>query len=149
LPALLNRALAANDRAKYRLTLLQSAKAHADLPGEAFSSLRTERLACGIADASYDDVIVLAAKGGADTYALPQVRKLGAELRDDLLAMIAPFEAAEKPEAELYHQRLQELSGMSSGGMSIPAPIGHSRMGSTTSAWGTISPEITRISRHI
>lgn len=113
LPALLNRALEANDRAKYRLTLLQTAKAHADLPGEAFSSLRTERLACGIADTSYDDVIAGAAKCGADMYALPQVRKLGAELRDDLLAMIAPFEATEKTEDELFHQRLQKLSGMS------------------------------------
>ncbi|HTP66241.1 MAG TPA: hypothetical protein VMJ66_12695, partial [Geobacteraceae bacterium] len=112
MPALLNKALAANDRAKYRLTLLQSAKAHADLPGEAFSAFRMERLDCGIADASYDDVIAGTAKRGADTYALPQARKLCAELRDDLLAMIAPFEATEKPEAELFHRRQQELSGM-------------------------------------
>jgi hypothetical protein len=32
LPALLNESLTANDRAKYRLTLLQTAKAHADTP---------------------------------------------------------------------------------------------------------------------
>ena len=111
LPTLLNEALAANDRAKYRLTLLQTAKAHADSPDEAFSDLRTERLACGIAEAFYDDVVAKTTKSGIDTYAMPQVRGLCSALLGDLMAMIAPFEAAQKPEAELFQERLQELSG--------------------------------------
>lgn len=110
LPDLLNEALAANDRAKYRLTLLQTAKARADAPEEVFSDLRTERLACGIADSSYDDVVAGTVKRGADTYAMPLVGELCASLRDDMMAMIAPFEAAQKAETHLYQQRLKRLS---------------------------------------
>ncbi|MBC8019373.1 MAG: DUF47 family protein [Verrucomicrobia bacterium] len=110
LPALLNDALAANDRAKYRLTLLQTAKAHADAPEAVFSDLRTERLACGIADSSYDDVVAGTAKREAETYALPLVSELCSSLHDDMLAMIAPFEAAQKVETQLYQQRLKRLS---------------------------------------
>jgi hypothetical protein len=39
LPSLVNRALAANDRVKYRFTLLQAAQAHAERP----DSERTQR----------------------------------------------------------------------------------------------------------
>jgi uncharacterized protein Yka (UPF0111/DUF47 family) len=111
LPVLLNEALAANDRAKYRLTLLQTAKSHADSPDTAFSDLRSERLACGVTDASYDAVVAETVRRGPDSYAMPHVRELCSALHDDLLAMIAPFEAAQKPEADLFSQRLQGVSG--------------------------------------
>jgi uncharacterized protein Yka (UPF0111/DUF47 family) len=110
LPALLNEALAANDRAKYRLTLLQTAKAHADVPEEAFSALRTERLACGIADSSYDDVVAGAVKQGNESYTMPLVSELCSSLHEDMMAMIAPFEVAQKAEAHPYRQRLKRLS---------------------------------------
>ena len=113
LPALLNEALAANDRAKYRFTLLQTAKAHADSPDEAFSDLRTERLACGITDTSYDDVVAGTARRGADTYRCRTCTSCARRSEDDLVAMIAPFETAQKPEANLFQQRLLELSGTS------------------------------------
>lgn len=113
LPALLNEALAANDRAKYRFTLLQTAKGHADSPDEAFSDLRPERLACGITDTSYDDVVAGTARREADTYLMPHVRELCEALRSDLAVMIAPFETAQKPEANLFQRRLLELSGTS------------------------------------
>jgi len=109
LPFLLNEALSANDRAKYRLTLLQTAKARADSPDGAFSDLRTERLACGIADAAYDDVVSGSVRRAADTYALPKVGELCSGLRADLTAMLAPLEAALKPEADLFRERLKEL----------------------------------------
>src|SRR6185369_14615611 len=109
LPALLNEALAANDRAKYRLTLLQTAKAYTDAPGEVFSDLRTERLACGITDSSYDDVVSGTVKLGEGIYAMPLVSELCASLHDDLQAMIAPFEAAQKAEGPLYQLRLKSL----------------------------------------
>jgi uncharacterized protein Yka (UPF0111/DUF47 family) len=110
LPSLLNEALAANDRAKYRLTLLQTAKARADSPDGPFSDLRTERLACGIADASYDDVVAGTVRRDADTYALPMAGELCGALRDDLVAMLAPFEAAQEPDVHLFQARLEELS---------------------------------------
>ena len=110
LPVLLNDALVANDRAKYRLTLLQTAKAHADSPGKPFSAMITERLACSIADTSYDDVVAVATRSGADTYAIPYVSKLCSALRDDILAMIAPIEAVRKTDTALFRKRLQKLT---------------------------------------
>ncbi|MFI5042383.1 MAG: hypothetical protein ACHQNA_11140, partial [Acidimicrobiales bacterium] len=57
LPSLVNRGLEANDRAKYLLTLLQAARAHADDPAGPFSALREERLAAGVPDEQLDEVI--------------------------------------------------------------------------------------------
>ena len=111
LPFLLNEALAANERAKYRLTLLQSAQSHAQFPEADFSDLRRERLACGVQDASLDEVVAHTVRRGADCYAMPRVREICSGLKDDLRAMIAPFESAQKPEGNLFRQRLLELSG--------------------------------------
>jgi hypothetical protein len=47
LAALINAALAANDRTKYLLSLLQAARARADAASQPYSSLREERLAAG------------------------------------------------------------------------------------------------------
>jgi uncharacterized protein Yka (UPF0111/DUF47 family) len=110
LPFQLNEALAANDRAKYRLTLLQTAKAHADAPNEAFADLRTERLACGVTNAAFDAVVAGTARRGADTYDLPHGGELCPALRDDLLAMLAPFETLRKPAATAFQERLRQLS---------------------------------------
>src|SRR6185369_9564464 len=110
LPFLLNEALSANDRAKYRLTLLQTAKARVDSPDGAFSDLRTERLACGIADAAYDDIVAGSVRHDADTYLLPKVGELCSGLHADMAAMLAPLEAARVPEMRLLQKRLEELS---------------------------------------
>ena len=109
LPSLLNEALAANDHAKYRLTLLQSAKARADSPDAPFSDLHAERTGCGIADPWLDEVVAQTHRQGSDAYAIPRAPEICAALRDDLSAMIAPFEAAGLPEAPLFQKRLQEL----------------------------------------
>ena len=55
LPGFVTQALAANDRVKYLLTLVQSARAAAD--GAAQTSLRDERVACGVEDARLDRVV--------------------------------------------------------------------------------------------
>lgn len=57
LPALVNEGLAANDRAKYLMTLLQAAREHADHPDAPVNRLEHERLACGAADANLDTVV--------------------------------------------------------------------------------------------
>ncbi|NVN93138.1 MAG: DUF47 family protein [Desulfuromonadales bacterium] len=110
-PSLLNEALAANDRAKYLLTLLQTAKLHADSPETVVPDLNAERLASGASSAVYDTAVAETVSLGADMYAMPGAAMLCAALRDNLLAMIAPFEAAQKPETVLFQQRLQALSG--------------------------------------
>ncbi|HBG05812.1 MAG: hypothetical protein A2075_03270 [Geobacteraceae bacterium GWC2_58_44] len=109
LPSLLNEALAANDRAKYRLTLLQSAKARADLPAAGFSTLSAERIACAIPDPRYDEVVAGSVKHDADAYAIPRAPQICSSLQDDLSAMIAPLEAAAKPAALPFRQRLDHL----------------------------------------
>jgi len=110
LPSLLNEALAANDRAKYRLTLLQNAKARADHPDAGFSALGAERLACAIADPRYDEVVAQSVRQGADAYVIPKLLEICSSLQDDLSAMIAPLEAAGKPEPLPFRQRLQQLA---------------------------------------
>src|SRR6185369_2856234 len=83
-PALLSEALAANDRAKYRLTLLQTAKAHADFPDAGCSTLQAERLACDIRDAGLDDVVLASSRQGEDRYAIPWAGNICAGLGADL-----------------------------------------------------------------
>jgi uncharacterized protein Yka (UPF0111/DUF47 family) len=113
LPFLLNEALAANDRAKYRLTLLQTSRAHADSPDSAFPDLRTERLACGITDAAYDDVVAGTVRRDGGVYVLPGAEELCSALRADLEAMLAPLEGARVPGMELFQARLKEMSATS------------------------------------
>ena len=112
LPSLLNDALAANDRAKYRLTLLQSAQSRADFPDAPCSNLRTERVTCGITENWYDEVVAETLKRGSDSYAIPHACEICSSLRDDLAAMMEPLEAARSPEAPLFQKRRQDLSGM-------------------------------------
>jgi hypothetical protein len=57
LPSRINAALAANDRAKYLLTLLQTARYRAEDPEWLTSDLRSERLASGVDDVSLDEII--------------------------------------------------------------------------------------------
>jgi hypothetical protein len=55
LPALLDAAIVGNERAKYVLSLFQMAASYAEHPQEGGARpLRTEREACGIADATFD-----------------------------------------------------------------------------------------------
>ena len=55
MPALLDAAILGNERAKYVLSLFQMAASYAEHPQEGCAaSLRTDREACGIADASFN-----------------------------------------------------------------------------------------------
>ena len=57
LPARVSEALAANDRAKYLMSLLQAAREHAAQPDATFTDLRQERVACGMGDTQLDTVV--------------------------------------------------------------------------------------------
>src|SRR5512139_760225 len=94
LPALLNEALAANDRAKYLFTVLQVAQGHADHPGSAAPELRAEREAAGLAAAGYDEVAAAATRVGEGRYFMPGVDRLCGRLRAEVDAMLAPLQAA-------------------------------------------------------
>ncbi len=96
LPSLVNRALLANDRAKYRFTLLQSARAHADHPQSPVSALHREREASGVEDPELDHVVVESEKLAGGAYRIPMVQRICEGLAGDLRAMLAPFEGQEQ-----------------------------------------------------
>ena len=93
LPALVNEGLAANDRAKFYLTLLQAARDHADHPDGAATDLTQERLACEVGDADLDTVVARSRKEGPDAYFIPALRRVHDRLADDVRRMMAPLQA--------------------------------------------------------
>src|SRR5512139_1483067 len=105
LPALLNEALAANDRAKYLFTVLQVAQGHADHPGGPPPELRAERDAAGLAAAGFDEAAAAATKVGDERYYVPGVERLCARLRAEVDAMLAPLQAAGEDAADFESRR--------------------------------------------
>ena len=80
LPALLNNALVANERVKYVLSLLQMAVGQAENPQSTAPTLRTERKACGITDASFDHTVGESESDGHGAYHIPEAQRLVAVL---------------------------------------------------------------------
>ena len=95
LPALVHAALAANDRAKYYFTLLQTSASHADRPEERAMSLRHERLACGVADERYDVVVDASARTGEKSYRIPHASDIVRALLGEVATMLRPLEERE------------------------------------------------------
>lgn len=101
LPGLVNEALAANDRAKYLMSLLQVARERADHPDLPACDLRQERLACGVPDVELDTVIERCLKEGSDVYVMPKAQQIHQLLIDDVGRMLAPVRAESGSEADL------------------------------------------------
>ena len=110
LPSLVNRALAANDRVKYRFALLQGAQAHAERPEAVTSSLRSERLAAGVQDSALDQVVGDAVRVGQGRYHVPESARIVRDAFSDVAEMLDPLRAAETPESTLFAQRLQAFA---------------------------------------
>lgn len=110
LPALVNRALTANDRVKYRMTLLQAAQAHAERPDIAASNLREERLAAGIEDETFDAVAAEAVKVGKGLYQIPEAANIVRDAFADVSEMLTPFVAAGHGTARQFSQRLEAFA---------------------------------------
>ena len=92
LPARVNAALAANDRAKYYFTLLQAAVAHAEHPERPVADFRRERLACGITDDADHDAVATSSKVGSAEYLIPGASRITAGLYQDVALMLRPLE---------------------------------------------------------
>ncbi|MGA9992566.1 MAG: hypothetical protein WBP86_09585 [Thiobacillaceae bacterium] len=107
LPSLVNRALAANDRVKYRFTLLQAAQAHAERPDAVTSSLRGERLAAGVQDSNLDRVVGDSERVGEGRYRVPESARIVREAFGDAAEMLEPLRVAEAEESDIFAQRLQ------------------------------------------
>lgn len=110
LPSLVNRALAANDRVKYRFTLLQAAQAHAERPDAVSSSLRAERLAAGIQDTDLDRVVGESERIGNARYRIPDASRIVEESLADVSEMLQPLRVAAVPENAAFAQRLESFS---------------------------------------
>jgi uncharacterized protein Yka (UPF0111/DUF47 family) len=115
LPAQLTMALAANERAKYALALLQLAADQAETPQATPSTLRKEREACGVTETSFDRAIARAEHDGSGRYHIPGARRLLALLDESVAAMVAPLGVAGRDDREAasrhasFAERLERL----------------------------------------
>lgn len=110
LPTLVNRALAANDRVKYRFTLLQAAQAHAEQPDAVASSLRAERLAAAVQNGALDRVVEDSERLGKGRYRIPESARILGETFADVAEMLEPLRVAETAESTAFAQRLQAFA---------------------------------------
>lgn len=109
LPALINEALSANDRAKYLFTLLQVARAHADFPDEEFTDLRQERLAAGVEDSTLDTVVAHSVKLPGGGYRIGQAGSICRMLVEDVRRMLAPVVSCQNGGDGQYSARFDSL----------------------------------------
>ena len=100
LPALIEEGLAANDRLKIRLSLLQEAAAQASRPGRGPPSMDRELNSVGLTDPFFNTTVSGARQIDADTFHAPGADQLGAGLnRTAKLAFGHPGLAHGRPRA--------------------------------------------------
>ncbi len=108
LPDLMSRALSANDRVKYLLTLLQGARAAADGDADA-SDLREERLAGGVSEAALDRVVHASARRKDGSYAIPGGSELVGRAFGEVEVMLVPLRVAAVEASGQLDERLHQL----------------------------------------
>jgi hypothetical protein len=109
LPSLLADALAANERIKLRLTLLQEAASHAQHPDQRPLTLEAERRAAGLDDARYDQMVVGARALSPDRILAPGVSALLVDTASDLSALLAPLQVSDGVVAQQFDDRLKAI----------------------------------------
>ncbi|MBP1775491.1 MAG: hypothetical protein H6Q86_1497 [candidate division NC10 bacterium] len=116
LPSQVNEGLAANDCAKYLMTLLQAARAHADAPDQFATNLERERLAAGVDEAGLDSVVALSRTSTDGVYVIPGLRRIQDCLADEVRRMIRPLRTlagsatpTDNEPANFYEERLRTL----------------------------------------
>ena len=115
LPELITRGLAAHDRLKYYLTLLQTAYTYALAPGKPVPSLRTQREASGLEDTTLDRVIEGSVDRGGGTVYMPGCCQTVATVFEESRRMLQPLLVAGtarsdlQGRAEIYKRRLDDL----------------------------------------
>lgn len=110
LPELVQRGLAANDRVKYLLALLQAARAAAD--GAAASDLREERVAAGVHDPALDRVVAASTRAPDGLYRVPGAQRVVEQALAEVETMLAPLLAADAGAAQPLERRLATLRGL-------------------------------------
>ncbi|HTW35369.1 MAG TPA: hypothetical protein VMD53_12190 [Rhizomicrobium sp.] len=110
LPALLSDALAANDRLKLRLSLLQDAAAHARDPERPLRTFDRERQAAGLSDPGFDRIITGAHLLAGEHILAPGAKLLIDGIKPDLVAMLAPLKVAGSRDCGAFEKRLTALA---------------------------------------
>jgi len=110
LPSLVNRALAANDRVKYRFTLLQTAQSHAERPEAPSTSLHSERMAAGVQNSNLDQVVNNSEKVDGERYRIPKSHGIIQDAFSDVAEMLEPLRTADMPESGDFARRLQAFT---------------------------------------
>lgn len=110
LPNQIVAALAANDRAKLRLTLLQDAAIRARTPGSPAPDLSGERRAVELEDPAFDATVAGARPADETHLAIPGAARLVEGLASDIGAMIGPVRTVDAAEADRFTARLAALS---------------------------------------
>lgn len=103
--AAVNAGLAANDRIKYIFSLLQMALTHGDHPDQPASSLKRERIGCGIDDSELDNVVTAARMVGS-ACRIQGAPGIMARIAEDMRLMAAPVIASG---AKDFAERLDKL----------------------------------------
>ena len=109
LPGLISAALAANDRIKLRLSLMQEAVAKAREPARAARGFAPELRAAGLDAEMPESALGQARLLGPDMLFLPGAGALLGGLKTDLDAMLAPLTTAATAEADALAARVQAL----------------------------------------
>jgi uncharacterized protein Yka (UPF0111/DUF47 family) len=110
LPSLLADALSANERARYYLGLLQTARLHASHPGHAGPALLTERTAAGIADEGLDELPARSMQLDIGLFRIPQAEAVCQRIAADLDLMLEPVRNSGLEAAASLSARLAALN---------------------------------------
>ena len=116
LPVLVNRALDANEKAKYYFTLIQAARAAADHPDLPPPSLQAEREAAGIGNDGLDTCTRDAEREADGNYRIGCLGEILGGIREYLDEMLHPLVVGGDGRAEEYRNRFQVLMASLPGG---------------------------------
>jgi hypothetical protein len=115
LPRLVADGLAANDRAKLRMTALQAAVRHANDPTGSPEDLSAEARAAGLDPVEIGRTIGEARAAGTDSILAPGAAALQTSLVADVEAMMRAVEASGDEGAATYRKRLDALVAHAAG----------------------------------
>ena len=116
LPSLIAEGLAANDRLKARLSVLQAAAQHAREPLGARFDLAGECRAAGIDAMALETLVNRAAVSVGERLSAPGLGSLGAAIRDDVATMIRAVKAGDPAQGDQAAERLAAIQASVSFG---------------------------------
>jgi uncharacterized protein Yka (UPF0111/DUF47 family) len=109
LPALVTEALAANDRIKVRMSVLQAAARHAQQPSQPAADLTDECLTAGMAPGALASLVKGAHLVGQGRISAPNLAELMADIHDDAEVMIRAVGGGNAVEGEAAKARLTAI----------------------------------------